>query len=320
MNSIKPIWITDYIVAYGNTDKEFRLVAVKFKKKILWVKNLTERLLETDDCYIVSQTAAIFDREGNVITPNTEENLLKSIFPRSSYRFSIFSHGILYACIHSNVKLNLSDKVYTKLNKNLSFRALCELTRARFTRELTFEQCCLFRFFKRNHKFVWKKWYAWYYYAFHISKNGFLAAVGNFPSSYTARLLHKSTSRIGPNDTSVPLDFYSCEITFDDADDLLLGAYYKWTEPLRAVTYVSPMVASFCDRSFRDVNQEICNGWLPLYRNRQTWAEKGFRTFTSHFLQNIHDLKGVLRWLSQQSSEKYCLMQKDLSVIAKFFF
>lgn len=114
--------------------------------------------------------------------------------------------------------------------------------------------------------------------------------------------------------SSTPPPFYECEVLFTDTEPVGLLFVYAIE-----VTYVSPMVVSHLvrdRRSVKDVNRIECNGWIPLYKNRDTWRSFGIKWYASNLQHHKRLLYRVFAWLRNQTVEKYRLLYQDLQHVA----
>lgn len=268
-----------------------------------------------EDCVVVldHKDEKVGGSNALVFTPpvHREEDMLASFLEPSTILYRAFHRGILYLLVKQPVVLF----EYEKVAKNCSFRALARLTEAVLSPvgSLTVDDCTEFRHFNRNAR-SWKKWCSWYPFVYEVTKQSFLTLTGTFPSTLLAQQLKKLiAAAAAPARSTIPLEFYTCEITFDE--QVPCGILFQ-TSPFGHVTYVSPMVVSNQTRTFLDVNRQICPYWLPLYKNRATWLEHGLPLFVGWFKRNVDFLKGVLEWLSAHSqTEKYRYMWLDLQII-----
>lgn len=327
-------------------------MAVRFRKKILWVGNdgaddckmVAE---ETENRFLFSKHIQFIEIDGCTVPQgncNRNAMLLLKLFNKENIVYYLFRNQILFVLIDQGRRRTAPK--FQKIKKTHLFYAILDITMATMIHyNATMETCKLLRLFKRNSgRRHWMNWHSWYPFVMKIMHRTFESMIGSPPSAHAAFLLDRaskrssrlSTGREEDDETvasllssSPPQDFYACEITLEDSHDMVVGIGFRVRPSQRVrgrednsgsiVEYVSPMIMSRMERSFKDVNRQEIDRWIPLYRNEESWSREGFSLFVGNLMHNVQILKDILNWLSSQSAEKYKMIYRDLMKLKYIF-
>lgn len=176
------------------------------------------------------------------------------------------------------------------------------------------------RFFKRHNGSL-KQFNRWSPFAFSLCYESCTNIVNSLPSEYIGREVFKilKRSEILPENVVMNPDFYQCEIFFTDSEPVGIMSLFFKEKPYQ-LEYVSPMVVRKPTEPFRDSNFIICDTWLPLYKNRETWRNFGMQFYLLALNLKKRQLMDILSWLQVKTAEKYKLMYADLVQVAKILF
>lgn len=340
----------DYIEGYGNCWDTYGLLAVRFKKRILWTDLPYKCFEETHEHLLVSskilkspssplyhlklKTPAVLSVFGGRVRHKQETLLLLSLLSEALGGEKILEHKfhkrVLYAFVRGPI-----PKTFLKINRTHLFKIVLDIIRSCHFKREGYWHCQNLRWLKRNQgcstpttRFAGNFWHSFYPLIVELLHNTFVELLGSPPCSHLGDILFKAHQKCEKLERESnllrllpPRDFYSCEITFESNE--LLGIRYRTTEEekrrLRVVEYVSPMIVTFTNHEFIDCCQQKTNGWLPLFRSITWWKRRGSKVFVIRLKNNMEDLKGILDWLSNQSSEKYKNIMADLNILKKLF-
>lgn len=306
-----------YIEAYGNTHRGYTFIAARFTRPVVRVrfKDPIEPIRTDNILVLYSDTHRHFDTltfavnakcPGAVqVDSGSECNLLLAMFDVNEIYMHSFHDSILYV-VGTN-KLNFK---FESCPKTVTFRALYTLTKHGLENSFDFEHFGLVKYFVRNN-LSWKKWNSWWNLLLKILKtDALLSKPLSIQLAKRVDGIYKNSRRDFVMDYT---DLYKCEIELCERP--FLGIIYKTED--NAVVYVSPMIVSRdnADKSFNDVNQVVCNRWLPLYFNKNIWLVEGIYFYLRDLKEKTNELKQVLNYLEGTSIEKYSFMQRDLKVV-----
>ncbi|GFQ68189.1 uncharacterized protein TNCT_729991 [Trichonephila clavata] len=333
MMSGQNIEFENYIYAFGNVFQNYKFIAIKFKKPVIFYKNLphfTGKLNPPHDTVVVidsksrveftNDKALIYVVHGSenscpfAVQAFDEKQFLIKIFPDGALICHAYCNGVLYAV----AKHNPFSKFWKKIRRNIAFQSMAQVFDMclKDKSSITPKDLTCLRFFKRNSSYDISKWSSWYPFVYKLLEDSFHTLIQTCPSTCIASLLFKAINNSSKdyNELTLPKNFYTCEILFDET--LLVGVLFR-VDAQRQVDYVSPMVTSFQKTTFRDVNQQECNCWLPFYQNKEKWLQKGFNIYLVRFSQNRQWIEQLCNWISAQTSEKYAFFYQDLNIIRK---
>lgn len=340
----KPKNLYDYVEGYGNTYDSYSLVAVRFKKRILWTnlpykcfEDVPDHLLVSykilknpDNLYHLKvKDPSVLSVFGGHIRLKQETLLLLSMLSEAlGAADKILEHKfhkrVLYALVRGTI-----PKTFTKINRNNVFSIVLDTVRSCHYGREGYRHCENLRWMKRNKgcptpatRFAVDFWHSFYPFVVTLLNKKFVELLGSPPCSRLGIILfkaHRKCQELEKENLASLLpaerDFYVCEITFEKGE--LVGIRYRTSG--RTVEYVSPMIVTFTNREYIDNCQQRTNGWIPLFRSATWWKRRGFNVFVSRLNSNLEDLRGILEWLSKQSSEKYKNILADLTVLKKLF-
>lgn len=311
-----------YIEAYGNKQGGFTFIALRFIKPIvrMYIREDVEPI-QTDNILVIYSNKPVhtsFDTLTFVVKApcstnavrvesGLECNLLLAMLNDSNVYTYSFHDSVLYVVGTKNLYFK-----HDTLPKTITFRALYTLTKNGLENTLGLEHFKHCKYFKRNH-LVWKKWQSWWNLLLKIIN------ICDFVSTPITLQLGEQISRIYNNSqqnfTMEEIDLYKCEI--DMCEKSFLGIIYKMENNM--VMYVSPMIISKsnANKTFNDVNQIICNHWLPLYFNKHVWLNQGIYYYILNLKKNTLHLKKVLGYLEGTTVEKFSFIEKDLKTVYK---
>lgn len=350
-NSAKePKSLYDYIEGYGNTFDSYSLVAVRFKKRIIWTdlrykcfEEVSDHLLVSSKIlknpdnlhHLKSNDSLVLSAFGGQIRHKQETLLLLSMLSEALFGATdrILEHKfhkrVLYAFVRGRV-----PKTFMKINRsNVFLIALDTIRSCHYGRE-GYKHCENLRWMKRNKgystpttRFAVDFWHSFYFFVVTLLNKKFVELFGSPPCSRLGNILFKAQKKLKilvENENfvlPVEKDFYVCEITFETEE--LVGIRYRAAKSEKRgrsiVEYVSPMIVTFTHHEYIDNCQQRTNGWIPLFRSITWWKRRGFNVFVSRLKNNLEDLGGILEWLSNQSSEKYRNILADLTVVKMLF-
>lgn len=309
-----------YIEAYGNSYRGFKFIALRFKKPIVKIRFKNDiQPIQTDNILVVYSNTTVTtnfntltfvvqsDCTTNAIRVNSgsESDLLLAMLNREHVFMHSFNDSVLYV-IGSN-KLVLP---YDVLPKTITFHALYNLSKNGLENTLELEHFKFCKYFTRNHP-QWKKWYSWWSLIQHIlNTNKLISAPISIQMAKHISTIYKRSQQ----DFKIAYsDLYKCEIDFSEKP--FLGIIFKMEN--NKVCYVSPMIVSKSnsDKPFHDVNQVVCNRWIPLYFNKYTWLNEGMYFYIFNLKENLKYLKGVLTYLEGTTIEKFSFIFKDLHIV-----
>lgn len=346
----------DYIEGYGNTCNSYSLVAVRFKRRILWTdlpykcfeevsENLllvSSKILKNPDNlhHLKLKDPSVLSVFGGQIRLKQEPLLLLSMLSEAlgaSIADKILEHKfhkrVLYALVRGNI-----PKTFMKINRSNVFSIVLDTIRSCHYERAGYRHCENLRWLKRNKgcsipatRFSVDFWHSFYPFVVTLLEKKCIELFGSPPCSRLGNILFKAQKKFKEllleNHDLLPAiekDFYVCEITFER--DELVGIRYRTREGeeehgslRRVVEYVSPMIVTFTDREYMDNCQQKTNSWIPLFRSTTWWKRRGFNVFVSRLKKNMEDLRGILEWLANQSSEKYKNIMADLTVLKMLF-
>lgn len=343
----KPKSLYNYIEGYGNTFASYSLVAVRFKKRILWTDLNYKCFEEVPDHLLVSskilknpdnlyhlkmKDPSVLSVFGGRIRLKQETLLLLSMLSEAlgatdkilEYKFH---KRVLHALVRGTI-----PKTFMKINRNNVFTIVMDTVRSCHYGREGFRHCENLRFMKRNKgcptpasRFAVDFWHSFYPFVVTLLHKKFVELLGSPPCSRLGDILfkaHRKCCKVLEKENSQEADFYVCEITFET--DRLLGVRYRTSEGRSLhhrsiVEYVSPMIVIFINDEYIDNCQQKTNGWIPLFRSATWWKRRGFNVFVGRLKNNLEDLKSILEWLSKQSSEKYKNILTDLTILKKIF-
>lgn len=328
-----PATLDKFIKVYGNRYRRFHFIALRFKRAIITYNSNsldTVPIAPPNNSIIVirgkcppitlaNQSFLLFaqgNRERGIPVANSStECLLRALFPHNKILFSYFKSDILFLIATENRYFGIMKKC----RKDQAFKTLCNLVDARLKkRALTLSEVSNFRFFKRYNDDL-KQFNKWTSFAFHLGNDACIETTLSHPSAYLGREVFLILKRSGhPPGELPPPDFYQCELILDTGP---LGIAYSVSKGRDLeIEYVSSMVVSNPQADFKDTGGVVCNDWLPLYQNRETWQHFGMAYYIHglHFKRYL--LKHILTWLQIQTSKKYDLIYKDLVHVAKILF
>lgn len=307
-----------YIEAYGNTHRRYTFIAARFTKPIVRIrfKDHIEPIKTNNILVFYSDTNVHFDTltfavnahcpSAIRVSSGLESDLLLAMFNLNEIYMFSFHDSVLY--VVGSPKLNFK---YETLPKNIAFRALYRLTKQGLEDNICLEDFGYIKYFIRN-RLDWKKWHSWWNLLLKILKTEHLTS-----KPITIQLAKKIDRIYKKSQQNFVMDYtdlYKCEIDLSEGNPFL-GVIYK-TENDKVI-YVSPMIVSRgnADKSFNDVNQVVCNRWLPLYFNKNMWLSEGIFFYIKHLKEKERDLKQVLDYLEGTTIEKYTFILNDLKVI-----
>ncbi|GBO43669.1 hypothetical protein AVEN_114228-1 [Araneus ventricosus] len=325
-------YLSHHIEAFGNNYGNYTFVAIRFKKPVAFFKKrsrLVQNINPSEDTVAVidasNRSAARIesheqsllyvvngdeDSPGLSVASKRDRDLLLKLIPEEYTRFSTYYIDTLYVLCLANP----FAKFWKPIRRHRVFYALKDMTLAVLADRVTLRDLILFQHFKRNHgSRDTVQWSSWYQFLYRLSAPHFENHLGCRPSVDIAKKLQNVLEK-SEKDYDVPLppsDFYLCEITLDE--EASTGVLFRVGGEAR-VEYVSPMIVSFTDKRFKDVNREFCNRWLPLYRSKERWLSKGLSFYLSRFSENRKHLEQLVAWLSVQTAEKYVHLLRDLKV------
>lgn len=329
---LTPLDLERFIDVYGNFRK-FYFLAIRFKRPVIKYINVVGSSAPIEplkDCilfiggkcppiqlnnvpFLLFTSGSDYPEQAIRVSNSSEETLLRSLVPCN------FLYSIYYSHTRTLFMITLTNpflKYWVRGRRDKAFHALYELTIASLfeQRPLTPQEASYIRFFHRNKgPDQYEHFNAWNYLARHICYNSFVLTVNCFPSADLGKeifhILERSEKHYGP---LPPSDFYQCELLLDDSKHL--GIMVLISD--QTIKYVSPMVVVKPNMSFRDCNSIICNTWLPLYRNFETWNTYGLAFYLKDLRNNQQYLADILSLLNIHTVEKYKFMYSDLLQIA----
>lgn len=328
--------LLDYVEGYGNTNEAYSLVAVRFKKRILWTGLPHNKCFEEAHDHLLVSPKIFKDK---LKIPSVlivfggrhkQETLLllsmlgEAIGVADKILKYTFHNRVLYALVRAPV-----PKTFLKINRNKLFSIVSDTIRSCHFGRAGYWQCENLRLLKRNRgcstpttRFDVEFWHSFYPFVVEQLRKKFVELLGSPPCSRLGDILFKARRKCETLEKDPTLssllperDFYVCEITFES--DELLGIRYRTNEDV--VEYVSPMIVAFTNYEYIDCCQQRTNGWIPLFRSITWWKRRGSNVFVGRLKNNLHDLKGILNWLSHQPSEKYKNILADLNILKNIF-
>ncbi|GBO23299.1 hypothetical protein AVEN_179032-1 [Araneus ventricosus] len=242
------------------------------------------------------------------VSSTSEEALLKALFGQAKIIYSNCIHKTLFVLARGNTFRSF----YHRCLRKDAYRAMVTSTDLALdpNTRMTIQDAAQFRFFHRNNHDL-TSFTAWYQLVQHIIRDKMTEAFKQPPTTKFGMTVHKliqrSSQHISP-DNHPSKEFYSCEILFTDS--VPLGVAYRVENGM--LGFVSPMVVSEQDRAYKDSDYVICNGWIPLYRNKKTWNEFRLEWYVTHLGFSLRFFSSILAWISLQIGEKYQQMYIDL--------
>lgn len=333
-NYQQPDNLQNFIQVFGNKYKRLHYLAIRFKRAIIIYKPNTLDTIAInppEDSIIfirgkcppfVTQQKSflLFTDDLNmqgITVPNSSTNaLLRALFPTDKILLSYFKLDVLYLIATANPFSSFMQKC----RKDQSFQALYNIVEARLGRRaFTLPEVAQLRFFKSNQNNL-KQFNRWSAFAFYLCNESCYQVTYAHPSAYLGKavywILNRSNLPPGP---LPPPDFYQCEILYTDTEPVGV-AFATSIHNEQDLEYVSPMVVTKPQVSFRDTCSVMCNSWMPLYKNKETWEKYSLGYYLYGFFYKKNRLKQILSWLQIQTSEKYRLLYLDLKQVAKILF
>lgn len=324
-----PTALDPFIKVYGNKYRRFHFIALRFQRAIItYQPNTLDTVpiepppysilvLRGGKCPTISTAHSSFllftleaHGRGIRVTHPSTEYLLRALFPPTKILLSFFKSDVLFIIATENP----FACIMTKCRKEQAFKSLCRLAEARLQqRALTLTEVSTFRFFKRYQDTL-SQFNKWTHFAFYLGYTACLETTLCPPSAYLGRevfLILKRSEH--PPGLLPPPEFYQCELLMSETDPV--GVAYAVDEH-HTVQYVSAMVVSKQKTAFRDAGRMLCNAWLPLYRNRETWNHFGVVEYVHDLHVKKDVLKQILAWVYRQTSTKYQWMYRDLVHVA----
>lgn len=327
-----------FVEFYGNRQRRTHFLAMRFKRRVIVYKsNVLDSVPITppDNSIIVlhgncppinvanKQTILLFTLgntsvSGIHVADDSEQTLLRALFPSDRILFSHFQYQTLFLAATENPYWQITHRC----RREAAFRTLCSLLEARQQKRLlSLEEASNLRFFKSSDNNL-KQFNKWKHFAFELCSESFVMTTYSHPSAFFGRevyhILKRSEASPGP---LPPPDFYICELLSAEEDRLPLGIMCLVSSDRdRSLEYVSPMVVVKHDNTFKDSNYVTCNTWLPLYRNKEHWKQYGIHFYVHGLRYKKILLQNILYWLQLQTSEKYNFIALDLLQIAKILF
>lgn len=330
-----PQLLDKFVEIYGNRSRRTHFVAMRFKRRVIVYKSNpldSVPITPPDNSVIVvhgkcppidvtHKTILIFSLGNDPVTPgirvtdDSEQTLLRALFPSEKILFSHFHYHKLFFAAHENPYWAITKRC----RREAAFKTLCALLEARLQkRPLTLVEVSNLRFFKCSKDL--KQFNKWKNFAFELCSESFVMTTYSHPSAFFGKevyqILKRSYDFPGP---LPPPDFYQCEIFFTDTEPLGVMCLVS-NERDRTVEYVSPMVVEKPKDQFRDNNSVICNTWLPFYRNKETWNFYSLPFYIHGLRYKKFQLQNIISWLQLQTSEKYKFIYLDLLQVVKILF
>ena len=157
-------------------------------------------------------------------------------------------------------------------------------------------------------------------FAFHLCCESCFSVTNALPSESLGREVFKILKRSDDSPEKVhDRDFYQCEIFFTNNDPVGIMALFS-NEKTYRLDYVSPMIVKKTTEQFKDSNSVICNVWLPLYKDKNTWKNYNLSFYVHELNLKKIQLLDILLWLKIQTAEKYKLIRMDLLEVGKILF
>lgn len=331
-----PTDLENFIEVYGNRHRHLYFLAVRFKRSIIIYKPNsldTIPIAPPPNSIIVIRgkcppflvqvptTFLLFTDDPRVpgipVSNNSTDALLRALVSQERILFSFFKFNVLYLITTENRFVRFMQKC----RKDKAFAALCTFKEARLhNRSLTPTEVAELRFFKTPKENDLKHFNKWYYFAYDLCHESCYNTTLSHPSQKLGKdvfsILQRSDMLPGP---LPPPDFYFCEIHLTHTG--IMGFAFNISPHRdRELEYVSPMVLQQPKTEFRDSGLVICNTWLPLYRNRETWSTYGLKSYVYGLNYKKNLLKLILSWLQIQTSEKYRWIYLDLMQVARILF
>lgn len=325
-----------FVEFYGNRVRRIHFIAMRFKRRVIIYKsNALDSVAITppDNSIIVvhgkcppinvtNQTILLFTLGNNLVSgirvpDDSEQTLLRALFPPERLLFSHFHYQTLFLAANENPYWRITKRC----RREVTFKTLCALLEARQQkRPLTLEEVSNLRFFKSSSDL--KQFNKWKNFAYELCSESFVMTTYSHPSAFFGRevyqILKRSDSSPGP---LPPTQFYECELMIDDSDTARLGIMCLVSRDRdRNVEYVSPMVVVKPMEEFRDCNSVICNMWMPLYNNKENWKNYSLHYYIHGLRYKKFLLQNIVSWLQLQTSEKYKLISLDMLQIVKILF
>lgn len=320
-----------FIEVFGNAYKrEFYFIALRFKRAIITYRAniLDSTPIEPPDNSVIvirgncppinfnNHHVMLFVTEDSTapgirIRDESIQTMLRSFIPKHQIIFSYYYYSTLFLVARSN-----PFPFMKKCQKNVSFRTLCAIVEARMQqRPLSLDVIANLRHFKRFSGKL-ERFNEWSLFAFDLCKNLVYETLYCFPSAQLGKELYHIMNRSNMQPEQLPpSDFYQCELKI--TDDEPLGFVFLVTGDYN-LEYVSPMVVSKPPAQFKDSGGRVlCNHWMPLYRNQETWKSYGLYYYICGLYSKVKHLKNIIAWLQIQTSEKYKFMYLDLAHVMK---
>lgn len=329
-----PKILANFVDFYGNKSKRTHFVAMRFKRRVIVYKSnpLDSVPIEPPDNSIIVVhgacppinvtnksillfTLGVNSIPGIRVADDSEQTLIRALFPPEKLLFSHFHYHTLFFAAHDNPYFRITHRC----RREAAFKTLCALLEARLLRRpLTLEEVSNLRLFKSSKDL--KQFNKWKNFAFELCSESFVMTTYSHPSAFFGKEVYQilKRSNVAPGPLP-PSDFYQCEIFFTDTEPLGVMCLVS-NERDRAVQYVSPMVVMKPKDQFRDSNSVICNTWFPFYRNKETWNTFSLAFYIHGLRYKKFQLQNILSWLQLQTSEKYKFIYLDLLQVFKILF
>lgn len=335
-----PQFLEKFVEVYGNRQRRTHFIAMRFKRRVIVYKSnvldsvpieppANSILVVHGSCPPVNVQNKSFllftlGKSNNTfpgihVADDSEQTLLRALFPPDKILFSHFHHQTLFAAATENPYWRITKRC----RREAAFKSLCASLEARLQKRLlTLEEVSDLRFFKSSGDP--RQFNKWKHFAFELCSESFVATTYAHPSAFFGRevyqILKRSDASPGP---LPPPDFYRCELwSCDDADATVpLGMMCVFSSGRdRTLEYVSPMVVADPKRPFRDTSSVVCETWYPFYRNRENWKRFGLHFYVHGLRYKKIQLQNIVSWLQLQTSEKYKLIYMDMAQVAKILF
>lgn len=307
-----------YIEAYGNVYRNFKFIALRFKKPIIRMRFTKDiEPIDTNNILVLySDTNIQFNTLTFVVNAKSTTNAIpaKSGCERDLLLATLEEDYIYMHSFHDStlyvVGSTLLSTPYETIPKNIAFRALYTLSKHGLENTLDLEHFKLCKYFIRN-KLQWKKWHSWWNLVQNVVKaDKFINEPLSLQMAKRISNIYKHSQKNFKLEYS---DLYKCEIELTERP--FLGIIYKVEN--HTVVYISPMIISKSnsDKPFNDVNQYVCNRWLPLYFNKYIWLNEGMYFYIRDLNKKLIDLKKILAFLEGTTIEKFNFILTDLKIV-----
>ncbi|KAG8175218.1 hypothetical protein JTE90_022641 [Oedothorax gibbosus] len=311
--------LENYLDIAGNKVKNIYFMTLRFKNPVIVPHGIANSTIciNKDQCIAIDRnyTSKITSKEGGLVfvfdhlnrtKGNVEHELLKCLFPKQDFVFSVFHIRTLYVASYHNP----FQTIWRVIRKGVAFQALvkmldsCVLKTCPFTIDIA----AMMRHFKRNKTIDLFNFSNWYPMARMMCEKNYRTCYYHAPTTEYGHLIYKICKRSKEFQLSAnhpPPEFYTCQITLDDTKPVGIACSVVDNK----VEYVSTFVVSYTDHWFLDTNRTSCcfspsepryakcRYWFPLLKDKETWLKYGLGWYLQRYVEKMCEIKMVLKTL-----------------------